>query len=146
MYCVRSRISRQHETQGNTHGKTEANSITIIIRSTSLNQEHSYIHSGISDVYRCNYCEKSFRFASSMYAHRKKAHPNEEQYHSNIFTSKHMDPWIGFPCKICEWNMKVAKLCRMVDVDVDGGQCAVTCFPCANICGTHIIIIERKWN
>lgn len=41
-------------------------------------QEHSYIHSGISDVYRCNYCEKSFRFASSMYAHRKKAHPSEE--------------------------------------------------------------------
>lgn len=40
-------------------------------------QEHSYIHSGVTDAYVCQFCGKAFRFGSSMYAHRKKAHPNE---------------------------------------------------------------------
>lgn len=37
-------------------------------------KEHSYIHSGVTDAYACNFCGKSFRFGSSMYAHRKKMH------------------------------------------------------------------------
>lgn len=40
-------------------------------------KEHSYIHSGITDAYVCQFCGKAFRFGSSMYAHRKKAHPDE---------------------------------------------------------------------
>lgn len=41
-------------------------------------QEHSYSHSGISDAYRCNHCEKTFRYGSDLSKHRKKAHPVEE--------------------------------------------------------------------
>lgn len=35
-------------------------------------QEHSYIHSGITDAYKCPYCDKSFRFGSSLSLHKKK--------------------------------------------------------------------------
>lgn len=40
-------------------------------------KEHSYIHSGITDAYVCQFCGRGFRFGSSMYAHRKKMHPIE---------------------------------------------------------------------
>lgn len=42
-------------------------------------QEHSYIHSGVTDAYRCDHCGKAFRFGSTMYKHRKQAHPEEEK-------------------------------------------------------------------
>lgn len=44
-----------------------------------LFQEHESIHTGIKDLYSCDFCEKTFRFNSGMYAHRKKAHPVEYQ-------------------------------------------------------------------
>lgn len=72
-------------------------------------KEHSYIHSGkrvgwlshprpplkwieifsgITDAYQCNFCDKTFRFSSAMYAHRKKAHPNEDNYPNKKKVSK----------------------------------------------------------
>lgn len=42
-----------------------------------FSQEHSYIHSGITDAYVCNFCGQSFRFGSSLSAHRMRYHPNE---------------------------------------------------------------------
>lgn len=50
-----------------------ANEIKIVI----LLQEHSYIHSGKTDAYECNFCGKTFRFGSSWSAHRMKFHPEE---------------------------------------------------------------------
>lgn len=40
-------------------------------------QEHSYIHSGKTDAYICQFCGKSFRFNSSISTHRMKYHPAE---------------------------------------------------------------------
>lgn len=40
-------------------------------------QEHSYIHSGKTDAYECQFCKKKFRFNSSISTHRMKFHPLE---------------------------------------------------------------------
>lgn len=58
--------------------KINIDSFTLAqIVSFFYSQEHSYIHTGVTDAYVCQFCGKAFRFGSSMYAHRKKAHPNE---------------------------------------------------------------------
>lgn len=42
-----------------------------------LRKEHSYIHSGITDAYICQFCGQSFRFGSSLSAHRMRYHALE---------------------------------------------------------------------
>lgn len=40
-------------------------------------QEHMAIHAGITDLYTCWYCPKTFRSSSNMYKHRKLVHSQE---------------------------------------------------------------------
>lgn len=86
MHCLRKRFSRSNKTQSRLNSNTnsfissecKSNESLLIIKSCYFTlQEHSYIHSGINDAYVCQFCGKAFRFGSSMYAHRKKAHPDE---------------------------------------------------------------------
>lgn len=35
------------------------------------------IHTGQSDLYKCRYCPKTYRFSSSIALHKKTAHPEE---------------------------------------------------------------------
>lgn len=40
-------------------------------------REHMAIHAGITDLYSCSFCEKTFRSSANMYTHRKRNHPQE---------------------------------------------------------------------
>lgn len=46
------------------------------------------MHAGITDLYKCNYCSKTFRSSANMYAHRKRSHPKEYAENSAIGTLK----------------------------------------------------------
>lgn len=35
------------------------------------------MHAGITDLYYCEFCTKTFRSNANMYAHRKRTHPAE---------------------------------------------------------------------
>lgn len=48
-----------------------------LFRKTQTLREHMAIHSGISNLYSCSFCTKTFRSSSNMYAHRKRDHPQE---------------------------------------------------------------------
>lgn len=52
-------------------------SFNLIQTFYSNSQEHSYIHSGVTDAYFCQFCGQSFRFGSSLSAHRMRYHPQE---------------------------------------------------------------------
>lgn len=36
------------------------------------------IHTGQTDLYKCRFCPKTYRFSSTLAVHRKKEHPNEK--------------------------------------------------------------------
>lgn len=42
-------------------------------------QEHSYMHSGVSDTHVCEFCAKPFRYSTQLSTHRRKMHPEEVQ-------------------------------------------------------------------
>lgn len=71
-------IPWSNKVEGKYDHLTRTHATNYLIYFSIVIQEHSYSHSGISDAYRCNHCERTFRYGSDLSKHRKKMHPVEE--------------------------------------------------------------------